>query len=367
MLYERAAGPQTDTVGVGRSYECGTVPNGPIRTPPVLFIGPKPWDLYQVPVPHSMSHLIIGSVYPSVTRRNYFCIDCSCTLSASSPLSSVRTYCSSLFCHLVVRGVPSGSFCTQASSPLTAGTWGGECYTEPYCATTFWVGSRTPYLPTVSAARRSPCTTCTWDVWDWSPSEYLNGALLKFWLHFSPTRLIFGHTVDGGGSGDPLVSLLLGLAKHRSWQWAAEGSTQANWLPLLRAYVHTQMSPEREHMVSAGILAAFWNFWVLQELLDESNNNLVWYICIFCIFNRCLFRAVFSQNYTYVYMLEMWYINLGHDFFNLVFTLVFLFSSSLNFPLLFLTSRNMSKAVTLHNYMIFNIANTFFDVSEIDF
>eukprot|EP00061_Rhincodon_typus_P006406 g27017.t1 len=87
-------------------------------------------------------------------------------------------------------------------------------------------------------------------------------SLLCYWLHFSPTLLIFGYPVWRGVGRlvDLLVDLLLGLAKlaiHRCRQWAMEGVVMTNCLPLFCGYVRAWVSLEKEHMVSTNALDVF--------------------------------------------------------------------------------------------------------------
>ena len=98
--------------------------------------------------------------------------------------------------------------------------------------------------------------------------QYLKGLFLKFWLHFSPTILVFGHKAGSGESrvwgGDLPVGLLLGLAKmaiRGSRQRAVDGQARVGCLPLFRAYVRARVSLEREHAVFTGTLEAFRQRW----------------------------------------------------------------------------------------------------------
>ena len=117
----------------------------------------------------------------------------------------------------------------------------------------------------------------------------LKGLLLKIWIHFSPTLLIFGHPVQRGegreGGGGLPVGLLLGLAKmaiHGFRQRAVEGRTAVGCLPLFRGYVCARMSLQRDYAVSTGTLEAFrerWSPWEVDCIVDKNVNSLISLLC----------------------------------------------------------------------------------------
>eukprot|EP00061_Rhincodon_typus_P011903 g37271.t1 len=73
---------------------------------------------------------------------------------------------------------------------------------------------------------------------------------------------LWAHGTEWAGrSEDPLVGLLIGLAKlaiSRSQQQAMEGFIMSDCLPLFCGYIHIRVSLEKEHVVCTGALNAFW-------------------------------------------------------------------------------------------------------------
>eukprot|EP00061_Rhincodon_typus_P007598 g29446.t1 len=112
--------------------------------------------------------------------------------------------------------------------------YGGIPSARTPARTEFHIGPGIPYLPAGACAPQPEL-----------PPEHRPSPLLLVTLQL----LIFGHQVrrGTGGSEDPLVGLLLGLAKlifNRSRQRAVEGFIYTDCLPLFRARV----SLEKEHM-----------------------------------------------------------------------------------------------------------------------
>jgi len=112
---------------------------------------------------------------------------------------------------------------------------------------------------------------------------FLRNLLLKFWLHFSPTLLIYRHPVQRGvGKAEEiLVNLLLDLAKYtiyRSRHRATEEVIRPDCLPLFHGYIHGWVSLEREYAVSNGNLHAFRARWApqgLEAVIDPFIHLLV--------------------------------------------------------------------------------------------
>ncbi|MGH0115687.1 UNVERIFIED_CONTAM: hypothetical protein FKN15_038010 [Acipenser sinensis] len=103
----------------------------------------------------------------------------------------------------------------------------------------------------------------------------LKNLLLQFWLHFSPTLLIFGHPVHGSTKKrDLLVNLLLALArlaiyKTRKRKMIGEGLFDCG--AMFRALVRSRINLEHAHSESAGDMATFVDQWALGGVLCTTS------------------------------------------------------------------------------------------------
>lgn len=275
------AGPQQIMVGVEERCAPRVVLNEPLPAPSDLLCGPRFRDISRAPAPHNMSRLseMTSMPFRDAKRRSLyrmFLHILHLLAFVSRPDTPWRTVLP-----------PEGGEGPQWGSlykgvvPLYVGDLGWRVlhravacnkllsrFTDSSAACIFCGEEETVFHIYMECERLLPLY------------QYLKGLFLKFWLHFSPTILVFGHKAGCGesqvGGWDLPVGLLLGLAKmaiRGSRQQAMDGQARVGCLPLFRAYVRARVSLEREHAVFTGTLEVFRGRWSPRGVESIVNND----------------------------------------------------------------------------------------------
>lgn len=195
----------------------------------------------------------------------------------------------------------------RGETPFTSGTRGGECCTKLWPVTGTWAGSRTHQLPVTSAARKSVCSTSTWNTRGCSPcSTIWRGCSSSFGYILAPRSWYLGTRYRGGRVGREFPCRSApgpGQDGHSRVQvagsrWPHQGQLPASF-PGLRPSprVHGDLRPSvnagRHGRPSVLLLRTTlcWNWWLLVcKLAQRQFWSCYPFVCLF----------LFSQ-YRYLY------------------------------------------------------------------